>query len=65
MQKSHNHNYEPSPHLLELLVCPLTKTELYYDKQKKQLVSHAAGLAFSIVNGVPIMLIEEAETLNK
>jgi uncharacterized protein YbaR (Trm112 family) len=48
------------PKLLEILVCPLTKTPLEYDAQKQELISRAAKLAYPIRDGVPIMLPEEA-----
>lgn len=48
------------PRLLEILVCPLTKTRLRYDEAAQELVSDAAGLAYPIRDGVPIMLVEEA-----
>ena len=51
------------PKLLEILVCPLTKTVLSYDRARQELVSHAAGLAYPIRDGVPIMLAGEARTL--
>jgi len=51
------------PWLLERLVCPLTRTPLRYDRQTGELVSHAAGLAYPIRDGVPIMLVEEARRL--
>ncbi|SHO65225.1 hypothetical protein SAMN02745172_02038 [Pseudoxanthobacter soli DSM 19599] len=51
------------PKLLELLVCPLTKTTLEYDAGAQELVSRAARLAFPIRDGVPIMLAEEARPL--
>ena len=51
------------PWLLECLVCPLTRTPLRYDRQAGELVSHAAGLAYPIRDGVPIMLVEEARRL--
>ena len=54
---------EPDPKLLEILVCPLTKTTLVYDREKQELVSKAAGLAYPIRNGVPIMLPGEAREL--
>jgi len=50
--------------LLEILVCPLTKTTLRYDSAAQELVSDAAGLAFPIRDGIPIMLPEEARDLN-
>jgi uncharacterized protein YbaR (Trm112 family) len=46
--------------LLELLVCPLTKTTLEYDHERQELISHAARLAYPIRDGIPIMLPDEA-----
>jgi uncharacterized protein len=51
------------PRLLEILVCPLTKTPLSYDADAQELVSRAAGLAYPIRDGIPIMLPEEAREL--
>ncbi len=51
------------PKLLELLVCPLTKTRLIYDAAARELLSKAAGLAFPIRNGVPLMIEEAARKL--
>ena len=51
------------PKLLEILVCPLTKTTLEYDAERQELISRAARLAFPIRNGIPIMLEEEARAL--
>lgn len=51
--------------LLEILVCPLTKKPLVYNAEKQELVSQAAGLAYPIRNGVPIMLVEEARSLKE
>ena len=51
------------PWLLERLVCPLTRTPLRYDEAACELVSEAAGLAYPIRDGVPVMLIEEARAL--
>jgi uncharacterized protein len=51
------------PKLLEILVCPVTKTILHYDAVAQELVSTAAGLAFPIRDGVPILLIQEARPL--
>lgn len=53
----------PDPKLLELLVCPLTKTTLVYDREANELVSRAAGLAFPIRHGIPIMLVSEAREI--
>ena len=52
------------PKLLEILVCPLTKTPLEYDVEKQELISRAAKLAFPIRDGIPIMLAEEARRLD-
>ena len=54
---------ETDPKLLEILVCPRTKTTLHYDRAKQELVSRAAGLAYPIRGGVPIMLADEARQL--
>ncbi|MBW8708224.1 MAG: Trm112 family protein [Alphaproteobacteria bacterium] len=54
---------DTDPKLLEILVCPLTKTMLRYDREKQELVSRAAGLAYPIRGGVPVMLISEARQL--
>ena len=51
------------PKLLEILVCPLTKTALAYNAEAGELVSKAAGLAYPIRDGIPIMLPEEAREL--
>jgi uncharacterized protein YbaR (Trm112 family) len=53
------------PRLLELLVCPRTKTALIYDEGRQELLSMAARLAFPIRDGIPIMLEEEARPLNE
>lgn len=53
------------PRLLELLVCPVTKTRLQYDAERQELISKAAGLAYPIREGIPIMLAEEARELNR
>ena len=52
------------PKLLEILVCPLTKTTLEYDAKRQELISRAAKLAFPIRSGVPIMLPDEARQLD-
>ena len=52
------------PRLLEVLVCPLTKTALEYDRHANELISRKAGLAYPIRDGIPIMLPEEARTLD-
>lgn len=52
-----------APELLEILVCPLTREALSYDRERQELVSRAAGLAFPIRDGVPIMLVDEARRI--
>jgi uncharacterized protein YbaR (Trm112 family) len=52
------------PRLLEILVCPRTKTALIYDEARQELVSRAASLAYPIRDGIPIMLEEEARQLD-
>jgi uncharacterized protein YbaR (Trm112 family) len=51
------------PRLLEILICPLTKQTLRYDPARNELISDAAGLAYPIRDGIPIMLPEEARVL--
>jgi uncharacterized protein YbaR (Trm112 family) len=51
------------PKLLEILVCPLTKTTLEYNAEKQELISRTAKLAYPIRDGIPIMLPEEARKL--
>ena len=53
------------PKLLEILVCPLTRTTLRYDRERQELLSRAAGLAYPIRNGMPIMLAAEARVLTE
>ena len=55
---------DTDPKLLEILVCPLTKTNLHYDRDKQELDSRAAGLAYPIRGGVPVMLPGEARSLS-
>ena len=55
---------ETDPKLLEILICPVTRTTLHYDRDKQELVSKAAGLAYPIRGGVPIMLPGEARELS-
>jgi uncharacterized protein YbaR (Trm112 family) len=54
---------EIDPKLLEILVCPLTKAPLRYDREAQELISEEAGLAYPIRDGIPIMLIDEARRL--
>lgn len=53
------------PKLLEILVCPITKTTLEYDRERQELISRAARLAFPIRDGIPILLEEEARPLEE
>jgi hypothetical protein len=53
------------PKLLEILVCPLTKTLLRYDAARQELISDRAKLAFPIRDGIPIMLADEARALEE
>jgi len=55
---------EVDPKLLEILVCPLTKGPLRYDRAAQELISDEAGLAYPIRDGIPIMLVDEARTLS-
>jgi len=52
------------PVLLQLLVCPVTKGPLEYDREAGELVSRSAGLAFPVRDGIPIMLVDEARPLD-
>ena len=53
------------PWLLSILVCPVTRTPLVYDADSGELVSEAAGLAYPVRDGVPVMLVEEARRLEQ
>tara|TARA_B100000795_G_C22511493_1_gene327866 strand:- start:369 stop:545 length:177 start_codon:yes stop_codon:yes gene_type:complete len=50
--------------LLEILVCPLTKTTLIWDKDNQELISKKAGLAYPVRDGIPIMLVDEARKIS-
>ena len=50
--------------LLELLVCPVTKGPLEYDRERQELTSHSARLAYTIRDGLPVLLENEARTLS-
>ncbi|MDY8109156.1 Trm112 family protein [Fulvimarina sp. 2208YS6-2-32] len=54
---------QPDPKLLEMLVCPLTKAVLHYDREAQELISRKAKLAYPIRDGIPIMLVSEAREL--
>jgi uncharacterized protein YbaR (Trm112 family) len=51
------------PKLLEILVCPVTKGPLVYDKEKQELISKSARLAYPVRDGIPVMLEDEARRL--
>lgn len=53
------------PKLLDILVCPITKGPLVYDREKQELVSRAARLAYPVRDGIPVMLEEEARKLSE
>jgi uncharacterized protein len=53
------------PALLAILVCPVTRTPLIYDEDASELVSRAAGLAFPVIDDVPVLLLEEARILDQ
>jgi len=50
--------------LIDLLVCPVTKSSLQYDKEKQELIAVASGLSYPIRDGIPVMLESEARQLN-
>jgi uncharacterized protein len=54
-----------NPKLLEILVCPVTKGPLVYDKQKQELISKSARLAYLVRDGIPVMLEDEARRLEE
>jgi uncharacterized protein len=62
---SSNEKEEVDPLLLQILVCPLTKQPLQYDRDAQELISKAAGLAYPIRKGIPIMLPDEARKLSE
>lgn len=65
MTQPHRPGHEVDPKFLEILVCPLTKGPLVYDRARQELVSRAARLAFPIRDGIPIMLADEARRLDE
>ena len=60
-----DHAPDVDPRLLEILVCPLTKGPLSYDRVAQELISLEAGLAYPIRDGIPIMLVDEARPLDE
>ncbi|MCK9992937.1 MAG: uncharacterized protein Dbin4_01457 [Alphaproteobacteria bacterium] len=63
MPDTHMQSSRIDPKLLEILVCPLTKSALEYDAAANELISRKAGLAYPIRDGIPIMLPDEARRL--
>ena len=64
MQKNTKDNLNVDPKLLEILICPVPKSELEYDSKNNELISKQAGLAYPIRDGIPIMLEEEARKIS-
>ncbi|WP_427790152.1 Trm112 family protein [Brevundimonas diminuta] len=64
MSDAFNTPVSVDPRLLEVLVCPVTRGRLSYDRERNELVSAGAKLAFPIRDGVPIMLAEDARPLD-
>ena len=62
---SETHEPGLDPRLLEMLICPVTRGALTYDRARGELISEKARLAFPIRNGIPIMLAEEARPLDQ
>lgn len=56
---------EPDIRMLEMLVCPLTRGPLTYDRERQELRSAEAGLAYPIRDGIPVMLVAEARHLDE
>lgn len=56
---------EISSELLKILVCPVTKEALIYDKDAQELISESAGLAYPIRDAIPILLVDQARRINK
>jgi uncharacterized protein len=65
MSEAHEERPRIDAKLLEILVCPLTKTTLQYDAAAQELISRAAGLAYPIRDGVPLMTVEAARPLGE
>ena len=63
MKKDNKDRFDVS--LLEIIVCPVTKEKLSYDKKNNELLSSKANLAFPIKEGIPILLLEEARKISR
>lgn len=59
-----NHSFPMDSKLLELLVCPVTKGPLQYERERQELVSRSARLAYPVRDGIPILMENEARTLS-
>ena len=64
-EKASRQQHRVDPKLLEILVCPVTKSTLEYDEKAQELISRKARLAYPIRDGIPIMLAEEARNLDE
>lgn len=58
-------DFSADPKLLDMLVCPVSKTNLKYKKKEQELISDAVGLAFPIRDGIPVLLVDEARKIKK
>ena len=68
MTKENNKNFNaatPDPSLLEILVCPVSRRPLSYDRDNKELISKDSGLAYPVRQGIPVMLESEARKISK
>lgn len=68
MTKENNENFDaapPDPSLLEILVCPVSRRPLSYDRDNQELISKEAGLAYPVRQGIPVMLESEARKISK
>ena len=68
MTKENNEKIDiasPAPGLLEILVCPVSRRPLSYDRDKQELISKEAGLAYPVRQGIPVMLESEARKISK
>ena len=63
LEKTSENETPVDPRLLEILVCPVTRGPLTYDRARNELISVKAGLAYPIRNGIPIMLTDEARSV--
>ena len=64
-EKKTSRDQKFAPSMLEALVCPLTHSLLEYNSDTQELISNKAGLAFPIRDGIPIMLVDAARSINK